>query len=73
MRTFYLSEKEQNLADEWYEIHSKKCLKPSTDTLTGLKYITVSYEFFPTGIGEVAVIKCQNCKSEKNITDYDSW
>lgn len=73
MKTFTLSEKEEQSAKEWYEVHRKKCIKAKFDSLNKRKEISVSYEFFPTGLGEVSIIKCQHCKKEKNITDYDSW
>lgn len=73
IKTFELNEKETKTAEKWQENHKQKCKKRTMDSFTGLKYITVSYEFFPTGIGDKVLIKCNCCNKQKDITDYNCW
>lgn len=32
-----------------------------------------TYIFSPNSIGQVAVVRCNICKKEEDVTDYDRW
>lgn len=32
-----------------------------------------TYLFCPTGLGVIIKVRCNCCKTEEDVTDYDSW
>jgi hypothetical protein len=62
MIKFDLTPKSEKLAEEWTKEHRKEC-----------PLATFSYRFSPNGIGVGIDMECNNCKKEKDITDYDCW
>jgi hypothetical protein len=66
MIEFKLNDVEEAEYKEFCERH-KKCQFSST---IGGK---ISLEFIPTGLGEVKIVKCKVCRTEKDITDISNW
>ena len=66
MVEFKLNDNEEKKAFEFCEKH-KDCHKATT-LGSGIEY-----RFIPNAIGTAIFIKCQFCKEEENITDYDLW
>jgi len=59
---FQLSQKEEKSAKDWQKYHKGICT-----------YRSFSYVFTPTGIGDAVYIRCDYCKKQKEITDYENW
>lgn len=60
------TQKEQDEYDAFINKHDKcKCKDP-----IGGK---ISFIFTDTGIGTITVLRCNVCKKENNITDFDEW
>lgn len=62
---FYLEGKELIKAKEFEEKHWS-CGHPTA----GERF---TYSFCRTGLGTITKIKCNCCKTEEDLTDYDSW
>ena len=63
---FKLNEAEQKAYEEFISKH-KDCKFSST---IGGK---ISITFTPTGLGDIIVVKCNECGKEKDITDISNW
>ena len=68
---FSISEEEQQAIHNWIEKHREdhKVGLFATGAIGG----RWTYEFTPTGLGVITIIRCNLCKAEKNVTDFDSW
>jgi hypothetical protein len=66
MTKFELSHEEKLLADNFIKEH-KDCQYKSS---IGGK---ISYEFTPTGVGTIKIIKCNSCKTTLNVTDFSRF
>lgn len=65
---FQVSQEEAAKAERWLSRH--RCtVRTETPPAAGGR---VSYEFTPTGIGTVIVVRCA-CGKSKNVTDYEGW
>jgi len=63
MRVLTFLRKESKEAFEFMDKHFQKC--PNTN---------FTFRFgSDSGIGTATHIKCEICKEEKDITDYDAW
>jgi hypothetical protein len=63
MISFELTEEQEKTLNEW---KSTQEFPPAT---IGGAY---TYEFTPTGLGTIIVVKCVN-KNTIDLTDYDNW
>ena len=52
----------------WLTEHDKNCPMIYCGAIGG----RLSYEFTPTGLGCVVIVRCA-CKAEINLTDYSEW
>ncbi len=68
--TFELSDTQIKQVDEFKKKH-RECFKGMPTATEGNYPIT--YSFTPGGIGTIAVIKCNGCGKELNITEYENW
>jgi hypothetical protein len=66
--TFSLSKKEQAKADRWMKQH-RKIHGYGKDGASGGRW---SFEFTPTGLGTVVIVKCA-CGKQKDLTDFSNW
>ena len=66
MIEFNLNDAEEAEYKEFCERH-KNCQFSST---IGGK---ITLEFIPTGLGDVKIVKCKVCRTEKDITDVSNW
>jgi hypothetical protein len=64
---FKLSEKEIEAARQFEERHRHPNINKGA--IGGF----ITYKITPTSIGNATSIKCDICKKEENITDYDNW
>ena len=67
MIEFRLSEKENELAEEFLQEHRHP------EIYKGAIGGHIKFIFTPTSIGDACTIKCTICDTEKNITDYNNW
>ncbi len=67
MKTFNMSDKEEQRYREWYEKHNDICSVKKEGKQT---YLT--FHFTPTGIGDCITINC-SCGYKTNVTDWESW
>ncbi len=67
MIEFKLNEKENELAEEFLQEHRHP------EVHKGAIGGHMEFKFIPTSVGDICIVKCSVCDSEKNITDYDSW
>lgn len=63
MISFELTEEQEKTLAEW------KATQEFPSATIGGAY---SYEFTPTGLGAIAVVKCVN-GNKIDLTDYDNW
>lgn len=53
---------------QWRKDHHK-CIYRYAGAIGG----ATTYKFTPTGLGTVIKVYCYWCKTDTDITDYDSW
>jgi len=61
---FELNKKQEAKLNKW--------LKEQKDTYAGAAGGSLTYEFTPTGLGEIVSVKCVN-GNELNLTDWDGF
>ena len=70
MKTFTINNDQIKKAEKWQKIHKRKCRYKDFEATTGERW---AYEFIPTGLGSIEIIKCFHCKEELNLTEYSFW
>jgi len=53
---------------KWDKKH-EKCAKEDTTAIGG----RLTYRFTPTGLGDILVVKCNQCGEELDLTESDKW
>ena len=65
MRTFTMSDKEEQEFEEWYKEHKCKWKKKN-------KSRWITFSFTPTGLGDSITVMC-SCGKIIEITDTENW
>lgn len=65
MKCFELTDEEEKKSNKWINKHMINC-PPNRGT-------SYSYEFIPTGLGDVIKVKCSKCGETYDVTDYSIW
>lgn len=71
---FQLNDVESERAKEFMKKHNHNAelLKEGKMGFTALG-MQFTYEITPGSFGPTVVIRCNYCKTEENITDFDNW
>jgi hypothetical protein len=64
VKQFVITDEDEKKINEW-----DKCAKDYHGTIGG----HLRYEFIPTSIGVVKLVKCYRCGEQLDLTDYDNW
>lgn len=68
MKNFVIYADEYERLEKWLEEHDKTCTMQYVGAIGG----RLSYEFTPTGLGVITIVRCA-CKAEINLTDFSEW
>lgn len=64
MKTFELSDTQEQFVDQWFERHV--CID-NTDKNS------LVYEFSSSGIGSCIIVRCSRCNAAIDVSEYDKW
>lgn len=69
--TFELSKEQWEKVIDWRENDPthKECKNKYHGAAGGY----VSYEFTPTSLGDIVIVRCSSCNESLNISEYDLW
>lgn len=71
MRNFLVTDEDMEKLQKWHkeDPKHKECFEKPKGAIGG----HLVYSFCPTSIGTGLIVRCSICKSEIDLTDYDSW
>lgn len=65
---FKLTHEEEEKLNKWNDIHKEVCTITDEGAIGG----RITFEFTPTGLGDVVKVRCA-CGAKIDLTEYEKW